>query len=36
MSRKHRTLGQWMRIGFTALVLVGMICTLLIAVARLR
>jgi len=34
MSWKHRTPG--MRIGFTALVLVGMICTLLIVVARLR
>ena len=36
MSWKHRTSEQWMRIGFTALVLVGVICTLLIVVARLR
>jgi hypothetical protein len=36
MSRKHRTPEQWMRIGFTVLVLVGVICTLLIVVARLR
>jgi len=27
---------QWMRIGFIALVLVGVICTLLIVVARLN
>ena len=36
MTWKHRTPEQWMRIGFNALVLVGVICTLLIAVARLR
>ena len=36
MSSKHRTTEQWMRIGFTVLVLVGVICTLLIVVAKLR
>jgi hypothetical protein len=36
MIRKHRTLDQWMRISFTVLVLVGVICALLIVVARLR
>jgi hypothetical protein len=36
MIRKHWTPDQWMRIGFTVLVLVGVICTLLIVVARLR
>jgi hypothetical protein len=36
MIWKHRTHEQWLRIGFTALVLVGVICTLLIVVARLR
>jgi hypothetical protein len=36
MIRKHRTPDQWMRIGFTVLVLVGVICTLLIVVARLK
>lgn len=36
MSLKHRTPEQWMRIGFTALVLVGVICTLLIVVAKLK
>ena len=36
MIWKHRTPEQWMRIGFTVLVLVGVICTLLIVVARLR
>ena len=36
MIWKHRTSEQWMRIGFTGLVLVSVICTLLIVVARLR
>jgi len=36
MSWKHRTPEQWMRIGFTALVIVSVICTLLIVVAKLR
>jgi hypothetical protein len=36
MVWKRRTPEQWMRIGFTALVLIGVICTLLIVVARLR
>jgi hypothetical protein len=36
MIWKHRTPEQWMRIGFTALVLVGVICTVPIVVARLR
>jgi hypothetical protein len=36
MSLKHRTTEQWMRIGFTVLVLVGVVCTLLIVVAKLR
>jgi hypothetical protein len=36
MIWKHRTPEQWTRIGFTVLVLVGVICTLLIVVARLR
>src|SRR5437899_2986920 len=36
MIWKHQTPDWWMRIGFTVLVLVGVICTLLIVVARLR
>jgi hypothetical protein len=36
MSLKHRTTEQWMRIGFTILVLVGVIWTLLIVVVRLK
>ena len=36
MSWIHLTPEQWMRIGFIALVLVGVICTLLIVVARLN
>jgi hypothetical protein len=36
MIWKHRTPDHWMRIGFTVMVLVGVICTLLIVVASLR
>jgi hypothetical protein len=36
MIWKAPTPEQWMRIGFIVLVLVSVICTLLIVVARLR
>jgi hypothetical protein len=33
---KHRTLEQWMRIGFIVLFLVGMVCSMIIVLAYLK
>ena len=36
MVWKQRTLEQWMRIGFVALFIIGLICSLIIAVGYLK